>query len=70
MEGRNDQDPLLSRLRLDKVADVRFKARARQEMPTNRRPTDFRRRDPTRRAAAILVVIAVVLAMVLIDRYL
>jgi hypothetical protein len=40
------------------------------KMPTNPPPEHFRRRDPTKWAIAILAMIAVVLALVLIDRYL
>jgi hypothetical protein len=39
-------------------------------MPTDPPQAKFRRRDPTRWAIVILVVIAVVLALVLIDLYL
>jgi hypothetical protein len=40
------------------------------KMPTDPPRVKFRRRDPTRWTIAILAVIAVVLALVLIDRYL
>jgi hypothetical protein len=39
-------------------------------MPTDPPQVKFRRRDPTRWAIVILAVIAVVLALVLINRYL